>query len=86
MQVRPLHHKFSSSNATSLLPPPLPVRPQIFQLVSQRKNVLFSRESLVISIKNNMGELHEGKNLLHLISLTIRNEGELVDAILRLGD
>lgn len=86
LQVRPLHHKFSSSNATSLLPPPLPVRPQIFQLVSQRKNVLFSRESLVISIKNNMGELHEGKNLLHLISLTIRNGGELVDAILRLGD
>ena len=86
LQVRPLHHKFSSSNATSLLPPPLPVRPQIFQLVSQRKNVFFSRESLVISIKNNMGELHEGTNLLHLISLTIRNGGELVDAILRLGD
>ena len=30
LQVRPLHHKFSSSNATSLLPPPLPVRPQHF--------------------------------------------------------
>lgn len=87
LQVRPLHHKFSSSNATSLLPPPLPVRPQIFQLVSQRKKrALLKGKPGHFDQKQNMGKLHEGTNLLHLISLTIRNEGELVDAILRLGD